>query len=354
MVFLGVAAVHAQQPRPAVPEDPIALIVEALRTHSVVAFSDPHGHPELETFELSVVRDPRVRPVIDDIVVENGNARFQAVMDRYISGEPVPYEELHHVWHDTTQTENIGPRDGSVPQLYRIVRDLNARATPPLRRLRILLGDPPVDWSVVRTAQDHRKWIEQRDIHAAAVVEREVLAKHHHALVLYGQGHLQRRNLQANYSTEGLAATVGSGIEKAAPGQYFSLWWLTDRKAPPAEVANWPSPSAALVRGTTLGLLDYTAFEDSPPTRAAIIDGQIVPLPRSEWRNLRMEDQFDAVLKIDKVVPTPHSPATASSDICSDKEWVTEWIRRLTLPGGPPNGGPAAATVERLRSQCEL
>jgi hypothetical protein len=186
------------------------------------------------------------------------------------------------------------------------------------------------------------------------VIEREVLARHHHALVVYGEQHLQRRNLQANYSTEGPAATVGSGIEKAAPGQLFSLWWLTDEKAPPAEVANWPSPSAALVRGTTLGMLDYTAFQDSPPTRATITNGEIVPLPRSEWRNLRMEEQFDAVLKIDKVIATPQGPATPSFDLCADRDWLTEWIRRLTLPGGPPGGGPTASTVQRLRTQCGL
>jgi len=353
-LFLGAAAVQGQQPRVAVPSDPITLIVEALRTHSVVAFSDPHGHPELQAFELAVVRDTRVRSVIDDIVVESGNARFQAVMDRYIGGEAVPYEELHHVWHDTTQTQNIGPKDGTVPELYRVVRDLNASATPPLRKLRVLLGDPPVDWSVVRTAQDHRKWIEQRELHAAAVIEREVLARHHHALVVYGEQHLQRRNLAANYSTEGLAATVGSGIEKAAPGQLFSLWWLTDEKAPPAEVANWPSPSAALVRGTTLGMLDYTAFQESPPTRATIINGEIVPLPRSEWRNLRMEEQFDAVLKIDKVTAVPQTPPTRSFDVCADRDWVTEWIRRLTLPSGPSGGGPVSPTVQRLRNQCGL
>ena len=353
-VLLCVGAVHAQSPRPAVPTDPIALIVDALQTHAVVAFADPHGHVEVQAFELAVVRDRRVRSLIDDIVIENGNVRFQAAMDRYVGGEAVSYEELHHVWHDTTQTQNIGPKDGTVPELYRVIRDLNANATPPARKIRVLLGDPPVDWSVVRTAQDHRKWIEQRDVHAAAVIEREVLAKHHHALVVYGQQHLQRRNLQANYSTEGLAATVGSGIERAAPGQLFSLWWLTDEKAPPAEVANWPSPSAARVRGTTLGALDYTAFQDSPPTRAAIINGEIVPLPRSEWRNLRMEDQFDAVLKIDQVSATPQTPATPSFDVCSDRDWLTEWIRRLTLPGGPPGSGPLAPTVQRLRSQCGL
>jgi hypothetical protein len=125
-----------------------------------------------------------------------------------------------------------------------------------------------------------------------------VLAKHRHALVIYGQGHLQRKQLAANYSTEGLAATVASEIEKAAPGQLFSLWWLTDRKAPPADVGNWPVPSAALVRGTTFGTMDFTEFEEAPRQRAAIVDGRIVPLPPEQWKSLMMEEQFDAVLNL--------------------------------------------------------
>ena len=352
LAILGGVALSAQQPRPATPTDPIGLIVEALKTHSVVAFSDSHGHRELEEFEFAVLRDPRIRQVIDDIVIENGNARFQSAVDAYVRGDSVPYEQLHHAWHDTTQVQTIGPRDGSVPAIYRVVRELNASATPPSRRLRILLGDPPIDWAAVQTAQDHRRWIEQRDIHAAEVVTREVLAKRHHALVVYGEGHLQRRNQAANYTTEGLAATVGSGIDAAAPGQLFTLWWLTDRMAPPQETSSWAAPSAALVRGTTLGALDFTAFEEIG-MRAKITGTQITPLPREEWKTLRMEDQFDAILKLDRL---PNLPVAGGNpvDVCADKEWVTEWIRRLTLPGGPPGGGPNAVIAQRVRQTCAL
>jgi hypothetical protein len=335
--------------QPARPVDPIGLIVDALKTHAVVGFSDPHGIPELETFELSVIGDPRVREAIDDIVIESGNARFQSTMDRYIRGESVPYEELRHVWHDTTQVQIIGPRDGQVPVVFRRIRELNARATPPQHQTRVLLGDPPIDWTMVHTSADHRQWIERRDIHGAEVVVREVLGRRHHALVIYGQQHLQRRNAQANYSVDGLAATVASGIEAVLPGQLFTIWWLTDRKTPPSEVSNWPTPRAAVLRGTTLGALDYTAFQDVP-TRAGIVNGQIQPVPPGEWRNLPMEDQFDAVLKL--APGTAASiPANEPSDICRDTQWRAEWIRRLTLPGGPPGGGPGAGALQRLR-QC--
>ena len=46
-----------------------------------------------------------MKAVLNDVVIENGNARYQDVMDRYVRGDEVPYEALRHVWHDTTQTQ---------------------------------------------------------------------------------------------------------------------------------------------------------------------------------------------------------------------------------------------------------
>jgi hypothetical protein len=346
VVLLGGAALAAQPLGPAAPVDPIALIADALKTHQVVGFSDAHGDRALDEFELAVVRDARIRQAIDDIVIENGNARFQSVVDSYVNGDAAPYEQLHHAWHDTTQVQTIGPRDGSIPAIYRVVRELNATAKPPLRRIRILLGDPPIDWTAVQSAPDHRRWIEQRDIHGASVVKHEVLDRHRHALVVYGQGHLQRRSQGFNYTSDGLAATVASGIEAAAPGQLFTLWWLTGRMAPP-ETSAWPAPSAALVRGTTLGALDFTAFEEIG-IRGKITGTELTPVPREEWKTMRMEDQFDAVLKLDHLPAIP-APGGNPADVCADKEWITEWIRRLTL-----GGGPNAGTAERLRQTCKL
>ena len=52
-----------------------------------------------------MVRDPRITTVVNDIVVEFGNARYQDVMDRFVRGEEVPPEALRRVWEDTTQAE---------------------------------------------------------------------------------------------------------------------------------------------------------------------------------------------------------------------------------------------------------
>jgi hypothetical protein len=152
----------------------------------------------------------------------------------------------------------------------------------------------------VRTSQDHYKWIEQRDTFPADLIQREVLAKGRRALLTYGQMHFQRKNLVANYESEGLAATIVSRLESRTGTKVFTIWTSTDLAKLQADVARWPVPSIAIIRGTVLGAVDFTFYYPSEEMgRIAIRDGKpdfSKPIPRDQWRNLRAEDQFDAVL----------------------------------------------------------
>jgi hypothetical protein len=343
-INVHVAGQAPARPR-ATPVDPVAAIVDALRSHQIVAFSDAHGNREMYAFALAAIRDARVRAAINDVVIENGNARYQDVMDRYVRGENVAYDDVRHVWHETTQTQTLGPRDGVIPELYQVIRKLN-QGLPRQRQLRVLLGDPPIDWSAVKTPADHRPWIEKRDSHAADVIRREVVSRNRRGLVIYGQGHLQRKNLLANYSSEGLAGTVVSILEESARTKIFSIWWL-NRKGPPAETAAWPVPSLALVRGTTLGALDFTEIDTAPPTRATIRDGKIVPVPKEEWRTLRLEDQFDAVLKLADESPATSVRIPLTREQCVDP-WTAEWRRRVAMSTGPQE----QAALRQIDEDC--
>ncbi len=42
--------------RPPTPVEPIAAILDAFRTHDIVALSDPHGNVQLQAFLLSLIR----------------------------------------------------------------------------------------------------------------------------------------------------------------------------------------------------------------------------------------------------------------------------------------------------------
>jgi hypothetical protein len=68
---------QSPSPRPAVPLDPVSAIVDAFRTHSVVAVMAGHGEVRGYAFLQLLIHDPRLISAINDIVIEEASARYQ-------------------------------------------------------------------------------------------------------------------------------------------------------------------------------------------------------------------------------------------------------------------------------------
>jgi hypothetical protein len=207
--------------RPARPVGPTAAIVDAFRTHAVVAVPAGHGDARGYAFGRALVTDSRLSGIVHDVVIEEGNARFQDVADRFVRGDDVPARDLRRIWRDTTQT-GFG-LDEPWEQSFHAVRETNL-SRPPERRIRVLLADPPIDWETVKTRADHGAWIDQRDRYPADLIEQEVVARHRRALLMYGQMHFQRKNIVANYESEGPAETVVSRLEHTWGATVFTIF----------------------------------------------------------------------------------------------------------------------------------
>ena len=122
--------------------DPIDGIVDAFKTHDVVALGEgDHGNEQGAAFRTKLYRDLRFQAVVNDIVVESGNGRYQAMMDRYIAGETVPEKELRMAWLETTQPNEVWDRD-IYSDMFRTIREINQKL-PKAKQLRVLLGDTP-------------------------------------------------------------------------------------------------------------------------------------------------------------------------------------------------------------------
>jgi outer membrane protein OmpA-like peptidoglycan-associated protein len=81
-------------------------------------------------------------------------------------------------------------------QMLADVRSVNERL-PSGRRIRVIAGDPPIDWSAVTSPadEDMNDW---RDAHVAHVIEREVMRQGERALVLIGGAHISRKVMFPN------------------------------------------------------------------------------------------------------------------------------------------------------------
>ena len=332
-------------PRPAVPVEPVSAILDAFDHHDVVAVGDPHGNEQAHAFRLALIRDPRFAAAVDDIVMEWGNALYQDVMDRFVGGDDVSDAELREVWRNTTQPGQENDRP-ITEAFFRAVREVNASLRPE-RPLRVLLGDPPIDWDAIESRADHQEWLRLRDTHPAELIRREVLRKERRALVVYGGMHLQRRNLLSNYELvdDPHLHTLVQQLESDGDTRVFTVWPTVgiDLQDLEPDVASWPVPSLAPVHGTALGATDFAAFYPQRVPRAAIRDGRIVPVPRNQWRTLPMEEQFDAVLYLG-----PSSGMTTSwpaAALCLDQAYMDMRRARLSLLGMQP-------VLDQLQRRC--
>lgn len=338
-------ATHDAPPQTAMPSDPISTILDAFRTHEIVTLTDPHGNVQVQAFILTLIRDPRFRQSVNDIVIETASARYQDAMDRYIRGDDVPRSSLRKAWEDHTVANSLGVQ---AEEVIGAVRAVNASAEE-TRRLRIIAGDPPIDWDHVISSRDHRRWIELRDSYPADLIRRQVLDRGRRALVIYGQGHLQRRQIMSNYDmTTWQAQTVVSLLERDHGAHVFNIWTLLDKNVElPAGVTSWRVPSLAALRGTTLGARDFGRYNRGlgDGTRFGVKGGQLVPVPRAEWKTMRMEDQFDALLYLGP--PASMVIASVPPALCEDADFVKRRVERLSRFGLP-------IEVQNFKSACGM
>jgi len=322
----GVLTSHAQDAArvPAVRVDPISAIIDAFAMHPVVALGEgPHGNEQGHAFRLALIRDPRFAARVNDIVIESGSARYQDYVDRFVRSEEVADVFLRAARENTVTPTPAWDRP-IYDELFRAVRDVN-RSQPPDRQLRILLGDPPIDWNEVRTADDYRSWLMRRDSHPAEVIQREVLAKGRRALVVYGDGHFQARSERPGRSLVGILETSGTKV-------FAITSTFADLSTFQPDVAKWMLPGLARLQGTLIGQAPYEVFFGPPP-------------PVDFFKaHPRIEHHFDAVLVLG--LPSAMHLAPLDYPHCNEPDYLRMRRVRMTLAGMPATAG------ERLGREC--
>jgi hypothetical protein len=340
LVVVTIAVGHALQtasPPAAIPVEAISAILDSFRAHNIVALGESHGNEQIHEFRLRLIRDPRFAGTVTDIVVECGNARYQDVMDRFIRGEDVPYISVRQAWQNTAGSPATTCDLPINEEFMQAIRAVNAGNRND-RQLRVVLGDPPIDWDSVKTTADHQKWIDLRDRHAADVIQREVLDKRRRALVIYGGAHLMRKGIFANYGRDvtPVVPLIDWLIDRQ-DARIFSIWGdhMGDFTKIQPDVASWPAPSLTVLRGTTLGAADFQIYWDllglgSLP-RYTMRDGKQVELSKDQWRSRRMDEQFDALLYLGP--PSSMTASQLSPQLCADEAYMKMRLERMAIFG---------------------
>ena len=355
LLFTASPHAKAQQPPPAVAPA-IDGILAAFQSHALVGIGDKHMLAQELDFYGALVRDPRFAGQVGNVVVEFGGAAHQDIIDRYVAGEPVPYADLRKVWTDVV---------GWVPTViglgymnfYANVRAANL-ALAPDKRIHVWLGEPEIDWSKIKTRDDWARVAGYRDIHAAEVIEREILEKHRKALVIYGTGHFgapiaspeqMQRQKAVMDKRLGFDTPVQYGlqtlVEQKYPGAFFLVIPYDGFEDPACartfenNKQSWPVPAlASPVRGSAL-----EAQLQTPACRVVPLPSGAPPsdISEAEWR--QMIDKADALNKgltadallylgaSEKLTRTPVGP-----DNYLDQDYRDQMSRRNQIITGQP------------------
>ena len=183
--LMGLCLDAAAAPNPPIVSPATDGIFAAFKTHPLVGLGELHGLAQELDFYVTLLRDPRFAAEVGNIVVEVGDAAQQAVIDRYVNGEDVPYAELRKVRPTRWAASH---RHLLADQSYSTIREVNAKL-PPDKRIKVWLGEPPIDWTQIKTKEDFTPLEKQRDSHPVELVAREILARNKKALMIYGTGH---------------------------------------------------------------------------------------------------------------------------------------------------------------------
>ena len=289
------------------PVDAIQAILTAFERYPLVALGERHDTRQMHDFYIDLIRNHAFREKVDDIVFEVANARHQDLLDRFTGGEDVAMSQVRRVWRDATNSLLQG---GDLPHyeaFLQAVREANA-ASPPSRRLRVLAGDPPLDWPGLEDPNDFWKFLGQRDRHYARIVKGQVLEKNRTALLIMGRSHLTRT------LADGRRDNMVTLLEQANPGSLYIVHLLTKRgRKIQTKLIAWPTPAIAALAGTWLGA--------SEPEFGHKRGGPFKP---------RFEQTIDAVLylgprnSLQSISPVPYE----------DEAFIAELERRKKILAG--------------------
>ena len=344
LVAAGIAQAAAAKPL-----DPVDGIINAFKTHDVVALGEgDHGNEQGAAFRTKLYRDPRFQAVVNDIVVESGNGRYQAMMDRYIAGETVPEKELRMAWLETTQPNDVWDRD-IYADMFHTIREINQKL-PKEKQLRVLLGDTPYPSDPANPGARRGR----SDTFPAELIEREVIAKKRKALIVYGEMHFLRR-IPPPMPNQPAGTIVG--LLETAGVKVFSVWTFTalgaDLSTLQPDIRTWKKPSLTLIKNTLLGTAPFTFYEpkDSDMTMRPGPNGPIM-VDLGEAIGGVIQEQFDAVLYLGPKSEITY--AELSKSLCADPEYVEMRAARLSAMRWPGAPTTEPSPADDFRQACKV
>lgn len=194
------------------PQRPVKAINTAFKTHQIVMLGGTDGSVPEHRILLNLIRSSWFSKSSNDIAV-GCNSSYQSLVDQYLAGGNIATDQLQQVWRNSLA---IGPvPDQPFQELFTAVREVNRQLTAGRGKVRIVCTDGPVNWEQVHSRADLNPFVPNRDEIFIRIVEEQILARHHKALLYAGALHFRR--------ADGRPSMIERGLQEAGATTYVVL-----------------------------------------------------------------------------------------------------------------------------------
>jgi nicotinamidase-related amidase len=298
-------------------ENATVAVLRAFTNHDVVMVGEIHSNKEEYNWYVSLIRTPAFADRVDDIVLEMGNSLYQQFVDSFVTGENVSFEQVQKAWRNTVGL--VGPPSPLVESLYGAVRETNMQRRGK-HQMRIVCGDPAIDWDIVKNLNTVSLYSSRRDEWYAHVVQEQVLAKHHRALLIMGGMHFLR-NSDSPFAHPG----IETKLRKRGARTYVIVSG-TNTSNECCEMDHrfdsWPTPSIISARGWVGELPAQSLMEGGyPNSKPKLKDGAdaflylgprdsltSVSMTRTQLQGTAYGKEIERRLKIEMILQPDEAP----------------------------------------------
>ena len=145
-----------------------------------------------------------IKDFLDVVILEFANTDYQDILDKYIFGDEVNIKELRKVWRESTGSPGRVWEATIYFDLLKKIRDANL-SLPQGKKIRVLGGDPSINWKTINNLEDYRNQIEKtRETFPADLAIEYGINQRKKVLVIYAEFHITKvpdKKSEPNYST---------------------------------------------------------------------------------------------------------------------------------------------------------
>jgi len=191
-------------------------IIRIFQSGNIIGLGEGEHHLEnSHKFLQKMFDNKKIQKTIDVVIVEFANVDYQDILDRYIFGEEVHINELRKIWRESTQC--IGRFGEGIVyfELLKKIRDINT-TLPENEKIRVLGGDPSIDWQSIKTREDYLKVIAARDTFPAGLAVDYGINQSKKVLLIYSEFHFVKINDKRFYQEHHTITTVVNSMHPGA------------------------------------------------------------------------------------------------------------------------------------------